>query len=77
MNTPPPPAETAAAQGLRNTYVKFQQDGKITYANTKYALIDTGVGMAIGCFTCEKMSFNINDVLMKYCGNCHVYHETG
>lgn len=71
------PAETAAAEGLRRIYRKFLKLGVLTYANARFALIATKGGMAIGCFQCEMVSFNIDDILAKYCSNCHVYHETG
>lgn len=32
---------------------------------------------AIRCNTCGQISHNPNDVFMKYCGNCHVFHEQG
>ena len=27
----------------------------------------------IGCYTCAKISWNVNDVNNRYCGNCHDY----
>lgn len=34
-------------------------------------------GQSILCLTCGTRSHNIHDVGMKYCGNCHRYHEQG
>lgn len=31
---------------------------------------------SITCLRCKKTSFNPNDVTNKYCGNCHMYHES-
>jgi hypothetical protein len=32
-------------------------------------------GRAIRCLRCGLVSFNLNDVLQRYCGNCHVFHD--
>lgn len=33
-------------------------------------------GDAIKCLKCEMTSYNPNDALHKYCGNCHEFHES-
>jgi len=33
-------------------------------------------GKSITCFRCGKTSYNDNDVQKRYCGFCHVFHET-
>lgn len=32
-------------------------------------------GKAILCRHCGMISFNINDIKEKYCGNCHRFHK--
>lgn len=34
-------------------------------------------GISITCLTCGRKSFNKNDVIQKYCGYCHKFHEVG
>ncbi|TPE43994.1 hypothetical protein FJM65_11250 [Pontibacter mangrovi] len=29
----------------------------------------------IMCLKCGRVSHNLNDVINKYCGHCHVFHE--
>jgi ribosomal protein L37E len=29
----------------------------------------------ITCLVCGRTSYNGNDIQMKYCGNCHQFHE--
>jgi hypothetical protein len=38
-----------------------------------YRLVHAGTG--IMCKKCGLISFNCNDVEMKFCGNCKIYHE--
>ena len=33
-------------------------------------------GKAITCLVCLRTSHNPNDVLYRYCGYCHWFHET-
>jgi len=33
-------------------------------------------GNSIKCLFCGRISYNLNDVLHKYCANCHVHHES-
>jgi hypothetical protein len=33
--------------------------------------------LGIRCHTCQRVSFNANDVEQRYCGFCHVFHEDG
>ncbi len=33
-------------------------------------------GDAIKCLKCGLTSYNPNDAIHKYCGNCHEYHES-
>ncbi|MDB6022975.1 MAG: hypothetical protein JWQ04_2832 [Pedosphaera sp.] len=37
--------------------------------------IITNDGASIGCKTCGRVSFNLNDVREKYCGFCHKFHN--
>lgn len=32
-------------------------------------------GKSITCLDCEMTSFSPNDVMFRYCGNCHEFHE--
>lgn len=32
-------------------------------------------GKSITCLLCNMTSFNPNDILHKYCGNCHAFHK--
>jgi ribosomal protein L37E len=32
-------------------------------------------GWSITCVRCGLKSYNINDVVQRYCGNCHRFHE--
>lgn len=40
-----------------------------------YTIIEyDGRSDAIKCLICERTSYNPNDVLNRYCGNCHAFH---
>lgn len=30
---------------------------------------------SITCHTCNLTSYNVNDIINKYCGHCHVFHD--
>lgn len=32
-------------------------------------------GRAIRCLKCGKVSYNQNDVTVRYCGFCHIFHD--
>jgi hypothetical protein len=32
-------------------------------------------GTAIKCLDCQRVSFNTQDVIRRYCGACHKFHE--
>lgn len=34
-------------------------------------------GQSITCLKCNMTSYNVNDVVHRYCGNCHEFHEKG
>jgi ribosomal protein L37E len=40
---------------------------------TSYVIGDNG--WSITCARCGLTSYNINDVVQRYCGNCHRFHE--
>lgn len=29
----------------------------------------------IECLACHLRSYNYNDIMMRYCGNCHAFHD--
>lgn len=33
--------------------------------------------LGIRCHTCQRISYNPKDVLERYCGACHVFHDPG
>lgn len=39
-----------------------------------YELVKNGVIAGIRCLDCGLVSFNENDVVNAYCGNCHEFH---
>lgn len=48
-------------------------ESMLTPAEGPYTVLDHG--HAIRCNTCGKTSWNSNDVLQRYCGHCHRFHE--
>jgi ribosomal protein L37E len=36
-----------------------------------------GQAIAITCLRCGLTSYNLNDVVNRYCGNCHLFHAEG
>lgn len=32
-------------------------------------------GLSITCKTCQRTSYNLNDVRLRYCGFCHEFHD--
>jgi hypothetical protein len=33
--------------------------------------------LAIQCLICGAVSYHIGDVIQRYCGRCHMFHEEG
>ncbi len=46
-----------------------------TPRETGYVSIKRNGQEAIKCMTCNRMSFNQNDIVNLYCGFCHSFHE--
>ena len=40
-----------------------------------YKINDAGSHPSITCLRCGMTSYNPNDILYRYCGNCHKFHE--
>ena len=40
-----------------------------------HKLINNKHGDGIECLCCGLVSYNINDIMHKYCGFCHMFHE--
>jgi hypothetical protein len=41
-----------------------------------YQLVKTGKGyLGIKCLICGLVSYNLNDIRQRYCGQCHRFHE--
>lgn len=36
---------------------------------------DAFLKRSITCPKCGLRSFNVNDIIFRYCGNCHQFHE--
>lgn len=43
-----------------------------------FRIVMTGIHKpaAIHCLLCGSVSFNVNDVSQRYCGRCHLFHDS-
>lgn len=48
-------------------------EAALTPADGPYTVLDHG--HCIRCNTCGKVSWNTNDVIHRYCGHCHKFHD--
>ncbi len=39
-----------------------------------YKIIEGGKHSGIKCLDCTMVSYNVNDINNRYCGNCHKFH---
>ncbi len=40
-----------------------------------YQLVKTGKSLGIKCLLCGLVSYNLNDIRQRYCGQCHRFHD--
>ena len=40
-----------------------------------YSIIRNNSDTSILCKICKSKSFNINDIINRYCGKCHIWHS--
>lgn len=48
----------------------------MTTAPTTYETITTRNHRAIRCLLCGALSFNESDIVQRYCGRCHLFHDS-
>lgn len=45
----------------------------VTYETLSFN--DESEAHSITCNICGRTSYNLNDVVQKYCGHCHIFHD--
>lgn len=52
-----------------------RNDGSFDTTGKPYRITVGAKTISITCLKCDMTSHNINDVVHRYCGNCHAFHE--
>ncbi len=56
----------------RDAAIRYAMDADLKIATSGFVTDE----ISITCFACGMRSYNPNDIVHAYCGNCHAFHES-
>lgn len=55
-------------------FIQYPPEFSAANVEPTYQIVTRGGVQGFKCLVCQRISFNVNDILNRYCGCCHRFH---